>query len=72
MGRSLRLLLTGPPSCGKSDGIELLRDLRLAVFYTRELRQHGQRVGFEAVGLSSGLRAMMAHVNFQSRQRVGR
>jgi nucleoside-triphosphatase len=69
-------LLTGPPGCGKTTVIlhlaELLRDLRLAGFYTRELRQHGQRIGFEAVGLSSGLRATMAHVNFPSRQRVGR
>jgi nucleoside-triphosphatase len=72
----LRVLLTGSPACGKTTVIlrlvELLRDLRLAGFYTRELREHGQRVGFKAVGLSSCLRATMAHVNFKSRQRVGR
>jgi nucleoside-triphosphatase len=70
------LMLTGPPGCGKTTVIlrlaELLRGLRLAGFYTRELWQHGQHVGFETVGLSSGLRATMAHVNFPSRQRVGR
>jgi nucleoside-triphosphatase len=71
-----RLLLTGPPGCGKTTVIlrlaDLLRDLRLAGFYTQELREHGQRVGFEAVGLSSGHRATMAHVNFNSGQQVGR
>ena len=50
------LLLTGPPACGKTTVIrrliERLTDLRLAGFYTQELREHGQRVGFEAVGLS--------------------
>ncbi|OAI48234.1 hypothetical protein AYO44_07685 [Planctomycetaceae bacterium SCGC AG-212-F19] len=69
-------MLTGPPGCGKTTVIlrlaELLRGLRLAGFYTRELRQHGERVGFEAVGVSSGLRSPMAHVKFPSRQRVGR
>src|SRR5271169_3686055 len=44
MEHPLYLLLTGPPSCGKTTVIlrlaELLRDLRLAGFYTRELRQH--------------------------------
>jgi len=76
MENPLRLLLTGPPGCGKTTVMlrlaELLPDRRLAGFYTRELREHGQRVGFEAVGLSSGLRATMAHVNIPSGQRVGR
>lgn len=69
------LLLTGPPGCGKTTVvlrlIERLRDLRLRGFYTQELREHGQRVGFEVVGLS-GQRAVLAHVRSTSRQRVGR
>jgi len=49
------LLLTGHPGCGKTTvlerALEHLGDLRLAGFVTLELREHGQRVGFEAVGL---------------------
>jgi nucleoside-triphosphatase len=70
------VLLTGPPGCGKTTVIrrlvDLLRDLRLAGFYTQELRKRGQRVGFEAVGLASGLRAVLAHTASRSRVRVGR
>src|SRR5262245_30742609 len=69
------LLLTGPPGCGKTTAVlrlsERLRDLRLAGFYTQELREDGRRVGFEAVGLS-GNRAVLAHVGSRSPQRVGR
>jgi nucleoside-triphosphatase len=69
------LLLTGPPGCGKTTVfkrlVERLAGLRLAGFYTQELREHGQRVGFEAIGLS-GQRAILAHVGSRSRQRVGR
>ena len=50
--------------------MELLGDLRLAGFYTQEIRQHGQRVGFEAVGLS-GRSATLAHIDFRSPHRVG-
>jgi nucleoside-triphosphatase len=70
------LLLTGLPGCGKTTAVlrlvDRLTDLRLAGFYTQELREHGSRVGFEAVGLSSGRRAPLAHVRSRSRLRVGR
>jgi nucleoside-triphosphatase len=69
------LLLTGSPGCGKTTVLERvlehLPDLRLAGFLTLELRQHGQRVGFEAVGLG-GHRAILGHVRFQSLVSVGR
>lgn len=69
------LLPTGPPGCGKTTVVlrlvERLRDLRMKGFYTEELRERGQRVGFEVVGLS-GQRAVLAHVRSPSRQRVGR
>ena len=52
---SKNLLLTGVPGCGKTTVAkrltELLAGLRLAGFLTLELREHGQRVGFQAVGL---------------------
>ena len=69
------LLLTGPPGCGKTTALERvaehLGDLRLAGFLTLELREHGQRVGFEAVGLG-GRRVILAHVRFRSLVSVGR
>jgi nucleoside-triphosphatase len=69
------ILLTGLPGCGKTTiirrVIERLRDLRLAGFYTQEIREHGQRLGFEAIGLGGG-RTVLAHVDFHTRHRVGR
>jgi nucleoside-triphosphatase len=69
------LLLTGAPGCGKTTVLERvveeLSDLRLAGFLTVELREHGQWVGFKAVGLS-GRRAILAHVRFRSPLSVGR
>jgi nucleoside-triphosphatase len=69
------LFLTGAPGCGKTTVLERvvehLGDLRLAGFLTLELREHGQRVGFEAVGLG-GRRAILAHVRFRSPVSVGR
>jgi nucleoside-triphosphatase len=69
------LLLTGPPGCGKTTAIlrlvERVRDLRLRGFYTEEVRERGQRVGFDAVGLS-GRRVVIAHARSASRLRVGR
>jgi nucleoside-triphosphatase len=73
--RSKKLLLTGSPGCGKTTVLvrvaELVANMRLAGFLTLELREHGQRVGFEAVGLG-GRRAILAHVRFRSPVSVGR
>ena len=69
------LLLTGPPGCGKTTVIrrvlEQLRERRLAGFYTQEIRLHGQRVGFEILGMG-GQSGVLAHVDFAGQHRVGR
>ena len=70
-----KLLLTGSPGCGKTTVLERvaahLGDLRLAGILTREIREHGQRVGFEAIGLG-GRSIILAHVRFRSLVSVGR
>ncbi len=70
------LLLTGPPGCGKTTAIrrliERLGGLRLAGFYTAEVRREGHRTGFEAVGLKTGRRTVLAHADSPSALRVGR
>jgi nucleoside-triphosphatase len=69
------LLLTGPPGCGKTTVLrrvaERLGDLRLWGFLTLELREHGQRVGFEAIDLH-GRRTTLSHIRSRSSVRVGR
>jgi nucleoside-triphosphatase len=69
------VLLTGPPGCGKTTVVrrvvEALGGLRLAGFYTQEVRERGQRVGFEIVGLG-GQRCLLAHMDWHSLHHVGR
>ena len=69
------VLLTGLPGCGKTTVVrrlvKLLDSRRLAGFYTDEIREHGHRVGFTAVGLG-GQTATLAHVDFHGPHRVGR
>jgi len=72
---SVNLLLTGPPGCGKTTAIRrtlaLLPERQIGGFYTEELREAGQRVGFRIVGLGVG-EGVLAHVASPSRFRVSR
>ncbi len=72
----VKILLTGPPGCGKTTVLErvavaLSGKLRVAGFLTRELRQEGRRVGFQIEGFR-GTRALLAHVDIASPIRVGK
>lgn len=66
--------LTGMPGSGKTTVIIRLARLlgnKASGFYTSEIRVEGRRKGFEVVTLS-GKRAVLAHVDFSSRYRVGK
>jgi nucleoside-triphosphatase len=69
-----RLLLTGPPQCGKTTIIRKVLARfpgQAAGFYTREVREKGERVGFEIVTLD-GQTALLSHVSFSGPLRVGK
>jgi nucleoside-triphosphatase len=70
----IRLLLTGPPRCGKTTVVQKVVARfpgKAAGFYTREVREGGVRVGFEIVTLD-GRTALLSHVDFPGPCRVGK
>ena len=74
MNNRPRILLTGPPQCGKTTIIRKVVERfpgKAAGFYTREVRERGERCGFEIVTLD-GQVAMLSHVNFPGPLRVGK
>jgi nucleoside-triphosphatase len=77
-----KILLTGRPGCGKTTLIKRVVDnlaLSTGGFYTEEIRDsesvrerdRGERVGFKIVTLE-GEEAVLAHVDFNTTQRVGK
>ena len=69
-----RVLLTGRPGCGKTTLVmRVVNELAVPAggFYTEEIREHGGRVGFKLATLD-GKEAVLAHVNFKTRQRLGK
>ena len=70
----LRLLITGPPGCGKTTLIKKVAEavtVPYCGFFTAEIRRKGDRVGFEIESFS-GNRAIMSHVDIRSPHKVGR
>lgn len=70
------ILLTGRPACGKTTMVENIvkewKDrVKLAGFLTREIREKGQRTGFELVGLD-GQKQILSHINLKTPYRVGK
>ena len=69
------LLVTGPPGCGKTTLVrkivQELGSLPMTGFYTEEIREGRDRVGFALVGLD-GRRGVLSHVKVGGPYRVGR
>ena len=69
------LLIAGLPGVGKTTLIkklyEALKDFHPVGFYTEEIREGGERKGFELVNLE-GKRGILSHVDIKSPYRVGR
>jgi nucleoside-triphosphatase len=70
-----RILLTGPPGSGKTTVVrkvvELLSGVRMAGFYTEEIRTDVSRTGFRVITLD-GRSARLASVGSHGGPRVGR
>jgi len=67
-------LFTGLPGCGKSTIIEKIVqriDRPSSGFFTREIRDRGQRVGFSITTLD-GQHGILAHIDIRSSRHVGR
>jgi nucleoside-triphosphatase len=75
MNGSKHILVTGLPGVGKTTLVVRvateLEEFHPAGFYTVEMRERGQRKGFELVSLN-GHRALLSHVDIRSSHRVGR
>jgi len=69
-----KLLITGPPGCGKTTLIKRIADsisYPVNGFFTAEIRERGTRVGFE-VESSAGEKAILSHVDIRSPNRIGK
>ncbi len=67
-------MLTGRPGCGKTTLIKrIVNKLALPAsgFYTEEIRERGQRVGFKIITLDCK-EAVFAHVHFKTPERLGK
>jgi nucleoside-triphosphatase len=77
MGRRI-LMLTGSPGVGKTTILLRIAEALKAEGYkvggmlSREVRERGDRVGFEILDLWDGRRGWLAHVNQESGPLVGR
>jgi len=74
MQNAKNILLTGPPRCGKSTLIQKIvqRGGRpMTGFFTSEIRDQGERVGFAVTSLDGG-NGTLAHIRFRGPVRVGK
>lgn len=72
---AIRILLTGPPGCGKTTAVmKIVRQLdksRMAGFHTEEIREGARRTGFRWARLD-GPSGTLAHFDIRGPHRVGR
>jgi len=71
----MKIFITGKPGSGKTTIIEKIVEKlenKITGFYTKELRENGKRVGFEIITLKSKKREILAHVNTNSKFKVGK
>jgi len=70
------ILLTGVPGLGKTTAIRnvarLIAELHPCGFFTAEIRERGVRKGFELIEIAGGRKAILSHIDIQSRFQVGR
>jgi nucleoside-triphosphatase len=70
-----KTLITGKPAVGKTTLVQTIvaqmASVKMAGFYTAEIRSKGSRLGFELQGLD-GASGILAHVDIRSRHKVGK
>ena len=76
---SSKILITGPPRCGKSTLISKLIDYYrkknsiIRGFLTPEVKKEGNRIGFDIVDIYSGEKARLARAgNYNTHNRIGK
>lgn len=68
------IFITGKPGCGKTTLIkEILKEIKIQArgFYTEEIRQKGERVGFKIITLS-GKEGILSHKEIESPFKVSK
>src|SRR5512143_2930794 len=73
--KGVKVLVSGMPGCGKTTLVERLlvrlKDVKAGGFFTREIREKGERKGFRIITLDKR-EGVLAHVDMKGGLKVGR